>query len=79
VRVRLHIKSKPNNYTESLVVKMAGGWRERNVVVPGEVCVYASKEVNVVQGNKAALNTQKSAEAIVVTSPKGNVVEGLNQ
>ena len=48
-------------------------------VVPGEVCVYASKEVNVVQGNKAALNTQKSAEAIVVTSPKGNVVEGLNQ
>ena len=35
MRVRLHSKSKPNNYTESCMVNVADGWRERNVWYPG--------------------------------------------
>ena len=35
MRVRLHYKPKPNNYTESCGIDMAGGWRERNVWYPG--------------------------------------------
>ena len=35
MRVRLHNKLKPNNYTESCVVNVADGWRERNVWYPG--------------------------------------------
>ena len=34
-RVRLQVKLKPNNCTDSLAVKMAGRWRERNVWYPG--------------------------------------------
>ena len=35
MRVRLHNKSKPNNYTESCVIDEADGWRGRNVWYPG--------------------------------------------
>ena len=35
MRVRLHIKLKPNNYTESCMIDVADGWRERNVWYPG--------------------------------------------
>ncbi|EFC96728.1 hypothetical protein CLOSTHATH_05077 [Hungatella hathewayi DSM 13479] len=35
MRVRLHNKSKPNNYTESCMVNVADRWRERNVWYPG--------------------------------------------
>ena len=45
-RVRLQDKLKPNNCTESLVVKMAGGWRERNVWYPWEVCAECSERSN---------------------------------
>ena len=38
---------------------------EKKRVVPGEICVHALKGVNIVQGNEAVLNVQKSAEAIV--------------
>ena len=31
MRVRLRIKLKPDNYTESCEVNAADGWRERNV------------------------------------------------
>ena len=44
---------------------MAGRWRKRNVWYPWEVCMDASKGVNVVQGNEATLTMQKSAEVIV--------------
>ena len=35
MRVRLHNKLKPNNYTESCMVNVADRWRERNVWYPG--------------------------------------------
>ena len=48
MRVRLLHKPKPNNYTESLGVKMAGGWRERNVWYPGRSVRNALKGVTVI-------------------------------
>ena len=35
MRVRLHYKPKPNNYTESCMVNVADRWRERDVWYPG--------------------------------------------
>ena len=35
MRVRLPHKPKPNNYTESCVIDVADGWRERDVRYPG--------------------------------------------
>ena len=46
MRVRLHTKSKPNNYTESCGIDMAGGWRERNVWYPGRSVRYALRGVS---------------------------------
>ena len=65
MRVRLLFKPKPNNYTESCGINVAGRWRERNVWYPGRSAWNASKGVTAAQGNEAALNMQKSAEAIV--------------
>ena len=48
MRVRLQPKPKPNNYTESLGVKMAGGWRERNVWYPGRSVRNALKGVTAI-------------------------------
>ena len=45
MRVRLLYKPKPNNYTESCMVNVADGWRERNVWYPGRSVRYALKEV----------------------------------
>ncbi len=45
MRVRLHVKLKPNNYTESCGINVADGWRERNVWYPGRSVRYALKEV----------------------------------
>ena len=66
MRVRLHNKLKPDNYTESCMVNVADGWRERNVWYPGRSAWNALKGVTTVQGNKAVLNMQKSAEVIVI-------------
>ena len=66
MRVRLHIKPKPNNCTESCMVDVADGWRERNVWYPGRSAWNAPKGATIVQGNKAVLNVQKSAEVIVI-------------
>ena len=65
MRVRLHNKLKPNNYTESCGINMADGWRERNVWYPGRSVRNALKGVTTVQGNEMVLNAQKSAEVIV--------------
>ena len=46
MRVRLHFKSKPNNYTESCMINVADGWREGNVWYPGRSVRYALKGVN---------------------------------
>lgn len=66
MRVRLLYKPKPDNYTESCMVNVADGWRERNVWYPGRSVWNALKGVTTVQGNEAVLNIQKSAEVIVV-------------
>ena len=44
-RVRLPIKSKPNNYTELYAVNVADRWRKRNVWYPGRSVRYALKGV----------------------------------
>lgn len=66
MRVRLLYKPKPDNYTESCMVNVTDGWRERNVWYPGRSVWNALKGVTTVQGNEAVLNIQKSAEVIVV-------------
>ena len=47
MRVRLLYKLKPNSYTESCMVNVADGWRERNVWYPGRSVRYALKEVTI--------------------------------
>ncbi len=44
MRVRLPNKPKPNSYTESCEIHVAGRWRERNVWYPGRSAWNASKE-----------------------------------
>ena len=51
MRVRLHTKSKPNNYTELCVINEADGWRGRNVWYPGRSVRYAPKGVTTVQSS----------------------------
>jgi len=65
MRIRLHTKSKSNNYTESCVINEADGWRGRNVWYLGRSVRDALTGVTTVQGNEAVLNVQKSAEVIV--------------
>ena len=65
MRVRLLYKPKPNSYTESCGINVAGRWRERNVWYPGRSVWHAPKGVTTAQGNEAVLNIQKSAEVIV--------------
>ncbi len=45
MRVRLHSKSKPDNYTESCVINVADRWREGNVWYLGRSVRYAPKGV----------------------------------
>ena len=47
MRVRLRYKLKPNNYTESCMVNVTDGWRERNVWYPGRSVRNALKEVTI--------------------------------
>lgn len=65
MRVRLLYKPKPDNYTESCMVNVTDGWRERNVWYPGRPVRNALREVITAQGNEAVLNAQESAEVIV--------------
>ena len=66
MRVRLHFKPKPNNYTESCGIDVADGWRERNVWYPGRPVWNALRKVTIAQvKNKAMLSMQESAEVIV--------------
>ena len=71
MRVRLPHKLKPNNYTESCMVNVADGWRERSVWYPGRSVWNALKGVTTVQGNEAVLSIQKSAEVIVSRKDEG--------
>ena len=81
MRVRLHHKLKPNNYTESCMVNVADRWRERNVCVFAPLRSVQNKhpldalhpgEVCTIcperdnHYRKIVLNVQKSAEVIVV-------------
>lgn len=45
MRVRLLYKPKPENYTESCMVNVTDGWRERNVWYPGRSARNAPKGV----------------------------------
>ena len=49
MRVRLLIKPKPNNYTESCGINVAGKWRERNVWYPGRSARKALKRVTIIK------------------------------
>ena len=51
MRVRLLIKSKPNNYTESCMINEADRWRGRNVWYLGRSVRYALKEVTITKSN----------------------------
>ena len=63
MRVRLHPKPKPDNYTESCMIDVAGRWRERNVWYPGRSVRLCPERDN--HCREAVLSAQKSAEAIV--------------
>ena len=78
MRVRLHAKLKPDNYTESYMVNVADGWRERNVWYPGRSVRNALKGVTTAQGNEAVLSTQKSAEVIVAEKRRTESIGVLN-
>ena len=49
MRVRLRIKPKPNNYTESFGIDVAGRWRERDVWYPGRSVRNALKRVTIIK------------------------------
>ena len=51
MRVRLHNKSKPDNYTESYVINVADRWREGNVWYLGRSVWYAPKGVTTTQSS----------------------------
>ena len=48
MRVRLPVKPKPNNYTESCMVDVADGWRERNVWYPGRSVRNVLKGITII-------------------------------
>ena len=48
MRIRLHDKSKSNNYTESCMVNVADRWRERNVWYPGRSVRYVLKRTTII-------------------------------
>ena len=75
--VSLHIKIKPDSYTEPCAVDAADRWRKKKRVVPREVCMIRSEKGNCYR--KAALNMQKSAEVIVavVFSAKDQINRSL--
>ena len=48
MRVRLQSKPKPDNYTESCMVNVADGWRERNVWYPGRSVRNVLKGITII-------------------------------
>ena len=71
MRVRLPHKPKPNSYTESSGIDVAGRWRERNVWYPGRSAWNAPERSKHGHTRKAVLSVQKSAEAIVPGNREG--------
>ena len=49
MRVRLHDKPKPDNYTESCGIDVADRWRERNVWYPGRSARNALKRATIIK------------------------------
>ena len=49
MRVRLPFKPKPNNYTDSCGIDVAGRWREGNVWYPGKSARNAQKRVTIIE------------------------------
>ena len=50
MRVRLHFKPKPDNYTDSCMINVADGWREGNVWYLGRSVWHALKGVTNAKG-----------------------------
>ena len=48
MRARLPYKLKPNNHTESCMVDVADGWRERNVWYPGRSVRNVLKGITII-------------------------------
>ena len=49
MRVRLHSKLKPDNYTESCMINEADGWRERNMWYLGRSVRHALERVTIAE------------------------------
>ena len=49
LRVRLLLKPKPDNYTESAGINETGRWRERNVSYPGRDVRHVPKGITAAQ------------------------------
>ena len=66
MRVRLHNKSKPDNYTESYVIDVADRWREGNVWYLGRSVRYALKGVTTAESGaeRAEVSRGHSSELL---------------
>ena len=49
MRVSLHLKMKPDSYTESCAVNAADIWRKRNVWYPGRSVRNVPKGITVIE------------------------------
>ena len=85
MRVRLRYKPKPNSYTESRAIDVAGRWRERNVWYPGRSAWNASKGVTAAQGKRGGAeraevsrgHSRDVPEEMKARKPKGRISRSL--
>ena len=83
MRVRLHYKSKPNNYTESCMINVADIWREGNVWYLGRSVWYAPKGVTtaesgaerteVSRGHSSELSRRTESIGVLSMTEKGGM------
>ena len=66
MRIRLPNKSKSNSYTESYVINMADGWRERNVWYPGRSAWHALKGVTTAQSGAERAEVSRGHSSLEV-------------
>ena len=66
MRVRLLVKPKPNNYTESCGINVADGWRERNVWYPGRSAWHALKGVTTAQSGAERAEVSRGHSSLEV-------------
>lgn len=76
MRVRLHDKPKPDNYTESCVIDVADRWREGSVWYLGRSVRYALKGVTTAQSGTERTEVSRGHSSQTEQSP---LDEGPNQ